>query len=65
MSFLLNWVWFCQDELSVRSLSVIRFAVGNGIEVNSDTTSKDIMVLSGSILRSFMCSGNVVDLLME
>ena len=54
MSVLLSWVLSVHDEFVVRSWSVIRLAVGIGMDVTRETTSKDIIVSSGSILRSFM-----------
>ena len=59
MSDLLRFVLPVQDKLVVRRSSVIRFAVNVGIDVNRDTTSKDTIVSSGSILSSFMCWRNL------
>ena len=62
MSDLLSFVLPVQDKLLVRRLSVIRFAVDRGMDVNRDMTSKDTIVSSGSILRSFICWRNVTAL---
>ena len=52
MSSLFSPVLACHELSFVSSSSVIRFAVSSGIEVNKDTTSKDIIISSGSIFIS-------------
>ena len=47
----------------MRRESFIRFAVNRGMDVvNRDTTSKDNIVSSGPILRSFVCWKNMTAL---
>ena len=65
MSILLSWVLSVHDEFVVRSWPVILLAVGIGMDVNRETTSKDIKVSSGSILRSFMWWRNVLAFVTE
>ncbi len=52
MSSLFSPVLACHELSFVSSSSVIRFAVSSGVEVNKDTTSKDIIISSGSIFIS-------------
>ena len=54
MSSLFSPVLACHELSFVSSSSVIRFAVSSGIEVNKDTTSKDIIISSGSYIYIYI-----------
>ena len=54
MSSLSKLVLECHESLLVGSSFVIRLAVSSGMDVKRKTTSKDIMISSGSSLRSLI-----------
>ena len=54
MSGMLSCVLFCQEVLLVSRFSVICRAMSSGIDVNKETTSKEITISSGSTRRSFI-----------
>ena len=54
MSCILSSVFVCHKVLLVSSYSVISHAVSSGLEVNKETTSKEIMISSGSTWMSFI-----------
>ena len=54
MSCILSSVFVCHEVLLVSSFSVISRAVSSGMEVNKETTSKEIMISSGSTWMSFI-----------
>ena len=54
MSCLSSLVLDCHDSSLVSSSFVMRLAVSTGIDVNRETTSKDIKISSGSSLRSLI-----------
>ena len=53
------------EVFSDSNLSVMVLAVGMGIEVKRETTSKDVIVFSGFTLRSFTCVRKELTLLIE
>ena len=54
MSSLCSAVLVCHEQSFVSKSFVICFAVSRGIEVNKETTSKDIIISSASSLRSLI-----------
>jgi hypothetical protein len=65
MSCILSSVFICHEVLLVSSFSVICRAVSSGIEVNKETTSKEIMISSGSMWMSFIFDRKVLTFLTE
>ena len=63
MSCLSSLVLVCYDSSQVRSSFVMRFAVSSGMDVKRETTSKDIMISSGSSSRSVILVRKVLALL--
>ena len=65
MSCVLSCVCDCHEVLLVSSFLVICLAVSRGMKVNKETTSKEIMISSGSTLRSFIFDRKALALLTE
>jgi hypothetical protein len=66
MSCILSCVCDCHEVLLVSGgFLVICLAVSRGMEVNKETTSKEIMISSGSTLKSFIFDRKALALLTE
>ena len=65
MSCILSSVFVCHEVLLVSSFSVISRAVSSGTEVNKETTSKEIMISSGSTWISFIFDRKALTFLTE
>ena len=65
MSCILSSVFVCHEVLLVSSFSVISRAVSSGMEVNKETTSKEIMISSGSKWMSFIFDRKALTFLTE
>jgi hypothetical protein len=65
MSCILSSVFVCHAVLLVSSFSVISRAVSSGMEVNKETTSKEIMISSCSTWMSFIFDRKALTFLTE
>ena len=65
MSCILSSVFVYHEVLLVSSFSVISRAVSSGMEVNKETTSKEIMISSGSKWMSFIFDRKALTFLTE
>jgi hypothetical protein len=65
MSCILGSVFVCHEVLLVSSFSVISRAASSVVEVNKETTSKEIMISSGSTWMSFIFYRKALTFLIE